>query len=458
MPKQEAKDEHRSQTSVQERLMLSATPLAQMAADAQVSTRTLVAITSGKIVSSIEDSKQKAHQRHLAGLAASLTRLAVYLGLKPSDVLKEYDISTDHPLVESAVARAVATTSRLQIINDPTLSLIKGRAAEEDEVGGIVHVGILDWRPFYDDHTDQHFAARYTQMLLKAIDPSWNTTDHVSILKSIPEGINGLLRDSQQLDILFGLYDTPFRRSLGLDFLPLPFIRVPLGAIVPVGLNVSWERIIRARSDEFRVVVIYEEAGYHFISGVCGFSDAVPCKDHDLDKIIQLFIDTVNNYPLQPTIFVADQFTCVSVLTEIDRRKSESPGLEMVPQLRSLKNDSPWTPSYPVALAFRGDSKPFRELLLQATNKDLFENAALRVADLYVDLLQRPESKDLLFEPSDISSLTYSAQRSFSRAIRHVVSSKLAGLGKDRNAINNSALGSFYKSITKALVKMEESA
>src|SRR5580658_1529201 len=125
------------QTSLQALLSCSPLPLARIATDAQVSTRTLVAITSSEIIAKIEKSKGEANRRHLAGLAASLTRLAKYLDLKPSEVLSEYGISTDNPLVEAAVARAALTSSRLWINDDPILLNIRGRAAEEDQIGGI---------------------------------------------------------------------------------------------------------------------------------------------------------------------------------------------------------------------------------------------------------------------------------------------------------------------------------
>jgi hypothetical protein len=78
-------------------------------------------------------------------------------------------------------------------------------------------------------------------------------------------------------------------------------------------------------------------------------------------------------------------------------------------------------------------------------NTDLFENAALRLADLYVDLLERPECRDLIFQGSDMQTLSAAARMKFSRAVERVVTLRLTEAGKEPTAISESPLGNLYE-------------
>lgn len=415
-----------------------ASSLAKIASNAKVSTKFIflvrdpkkwkkeIDIALGRITYKGE---KRRNGRRLAGLAGSATRLAVHLGINPESAVRELGMNPLDTEVKDSIGKAAIGAQRIQLVDDSTLARIKGRAALEKGHGGMVDVAILNWRPFYDSNGfDFCFAKQYMEMLLGALDPSWiikcETED------SIRGALDGLLADPPTYDVVFGLYALPFRRSLGLEFVPVPGLRVPLALLSKTSDKLCWKAISALHKDADVIpVVLDEEAGYHLIRGALRYSNPMVIKQHEPRKIaIELVqrIEEAGNRG-KKAVFVADCFTCGDVHQMIQEWRADT---HLIPNEIELSNlpdlhievrgdDQLGTPSYPAALGIRANAKFFNLLLIDSTRVDLFYNAALRTSELYLDLLLNPVSKDLVVTQEAFGWLGDEALNQFAIAYCH---------------------------------------
>jgi hypothetical protein len=404
--------------------------LANIAKEAQISSKTLADI---KDSATFRDELRRATQptikrRRLAGLAASVARLAVYLDVEPRDALAELGFPMDEPLVSDSLKLATVHAQRRQLVTDRTLAQIKGRTST-----GEVHAAIVTWKPFYDDTDVQRcFALRYLTMLLHAVDPGWKITPFWP--DSIAKAMKLTLQDQNEYDLVFGLYAVPFRRSIGLSFIPVPGFRVPLGAISSGQARPNWPQIItQSTFEDLRAIVLREEAGHHILAGACGYPrDSLKIlEERKPIEIATAFVRIASDEQAyaRTVFFLADFFTCQEVFTKIQewRAGKDLPrdlSSKPIPHVHSLEPTSEWAPSYSVSIGIRSDSRFFGTLLQEATETDLFYNAALRTATLYFDLLRKPVSEGLLVYPEYFHSVGKEASERFRRAYCHVVHDK----------------------------------
>ena len=462
MPKVKPDSSNQIEPHLRKRLADEKFPLARIADEAQVSTKALVLIKNKKKWNSeLIEAKKKNNRRRLAGLAASATRLAVHFDIKPTDALEELGFDVNDRDIKSAVARATMDAKRRQLVDDPTLATIKGRAAEEDKLNGIIKVAVLNWQPFYDRDYEHSFARRYLKMLLGAIDPTWEV--HEEIVNSIQVGIDGVVQEPSRYDIVFGLYALPFRRSIGLDFVTVPGLRVPLGAVVRNESNLTWERIIKTENHaDFRPVVLKEEAGYHFVAGALCYPEPLPLEEHEPAKIAVELLNQIAKTGYQEVFFAADRFTCTAVVQTVDNWRSGQlipPSLKAttIPRLKVLPDSTfdQWVPSYSAAIGLRANSHFFRSLLTESAREELFHNAALRTAALYFDLLRKPESKDLIVDVSGFDSLGKEHRHRFFQAYISVYEEKAASLNVSNDRLEDHPT-TLYNAAQKILQSREQ--
>lgn len=422
MPRTSKKKLDRPSTSLQREIKARGIALSTLASQAQVSTKTVIAVNDGEIARSIEEATADKNWRKLAGHAASLTRLSIRLGLRVPDVLAEYQFAVDEPAIRDAVIRASAYAARPQVVTDPTLSVIQGRIATADDgaqpVGsGKVNLAVLTWEPFYEPSNEQGcFAYRYMHMLLKSIDPDW--TVDLQPFGSIPKAIQSVVEDAKECDLIFGLYDTAFRRSLGLSFVPVPGFFVPLGAVVIETSKLTWHSIIdRFEYQNVVALAISQEAGYHLLAGACNYphSSLQTVSENKDEDILAAMISEMQhpNNQLKDIFFVADKFTCLRVVRYAESLRQgvkETPRKLkdiQIPKFKSLEDENRGrksTPSYSVGIGIRADAKLFGDLLIQATRTDVFQNGVDRVAHLYVELMRKSDSQNLWFDKEGFES------------------------------------------------------
>lgn len=400
--------------------------LAEIASSAGVSTKTLAAVRGDEVFKKINAAA--GNYRKLSKLIGSLTRLSLFLGLDPYAVLKEYRIELTEP-VKSAIGRVKRTEAHTEIVvPDPTLERISARAIANEEEVTTVYVGLLAWAPFYKSgEPADSFAGQYMTTLIKGLNPEWRIK--FKLYKTIPEAISALVDSEPEVDLVFGLYDTPYRRREGLEFLPVPGIKVRLGAVASKGQpKLKWFDLLDPeaafpRGQMPHVVGLGEEVGYHVMAGAAGYHED-HVRDltyyHVPEMAADLILEHLKYGSARRVISVIDGFTARALLNVIPKRAewkvywkggSAEPIPSEIPQFEFVEPDK-WTPTFEVGIAVRGDSRRFHDLLEFTTRLELFQNALPKVGRIYAQLyslVPHSERADLVFEAP--ISLPYSSYR-----------------------------------------------
>lgn len=381
-----------------------------MATAAGVSTRTLRDVMEGAytVIPSADAKK-------LRGYAESLTRLSLFCDLQPDDVLREYGLDLSLGDVKAGRDRILMRRTPRWAVSDPVLQRIYERPPEVK-----VYAGILHWAPFAkaNEVANESWAwAEYVRRLLGTVNPLWPSRPH--FIDTIGQAIRALhSRGRDESDLMFGVYDTAYRRTLGLGFIPLPGIGVPLGlvyanprphaaAVAAEASKVAWQELLSG-SRAFRALALKEEAGHLFLKGVCEFADGTgnsqQSEVYNIDEghskslpfhFVRSIVDANDS---RPRIFVADLPTCNWLYTNIKEGLEQALTENSVhdTQLRAeyqaaarsvvtpLKDSS--APVYPVSIAVRADAVRWEELLKTAT-KELFQNSPHIVARAYATVL-----------------------------------------------------------------------
>ena len=380
-------------------------PLAEIAKAAKVSTRALAKAKAGW-----SPSTELRTRRQKVGVAETVTRLAVYLGIRPDEALRELGIMGDDA-VAAAISRAARDAARPQIHPDRALSDIAIRASTDPQGSPVVKAGILAWEPFHRAGEESSFGRQYLEALLRSVNPNWRIEYHD--LETIDEAINALVSPPVKCDLIFGLYDLPYRRQEGLDFVPIPGISVSLGAIVSEQLSsFDWPSLLYQTANTPLAMVMKEEAGYHILVGSSGYANNnLLIQDHH--SLHDLASDLLKQWSYfeasrgRSVCLVADAFSCRGVLEEISHLLTHSPpNLDQpAPRFRLLERDTAWTPAFELGVALRADSTRFKSLLNFATRQSLFHHGLLRTAGLYLDLFEQTDSSDLIFQPSHLEAM-----------------------------------------------------
>lgn len=383
-------------------------PLRELAEKFGVSTTTLTQIEKNKFGQI--SGKRKANTKQLQGWAESITRICLYLEtdvsgkpLQASDVVQSYGIPLSGP-VQRAINRIVTSFHGARGPLDPVLEAIAAR-------GGRVRVGVLRWEPFVIDGEDieQSWAWKFTEKLIACINPDWKC-DPVE-LRAIDEALSAVRRGHDPCDVVFGIYDTPYRRWRGLDFVHLPGIGVPLGVLYSseAKASIDWEYLIfpeRGGSLSYpNVVVMKDEAGHLFLRGACRYPDShfrfIGTDASDTAAIAAGFARNVD-YD-RNSIFVADAVTVARVHREIragsewlkiiekdvDDEARIRRACATVQNLELDENASNFVPYYRLGLSVRAEAERWRNLMLRARDDELFTNAIRIAAQDYATILSR---------------------------------------------------------------------
>lgn len=393
---------------------------AQVAKRARVSTGTINQVLKGDFAT--DPVPQKAEATQLRGYAEALTRLSTYLGLDVWATLSEYGIEpTD--AIELAVMRARREATPPRLRGDPVIADIIGRATEE--YPGVVSIGLALSPQFHSRESKEGlvFAQRYMARLIGSINPMWGLDPHT--LDNIPQCIDALLPSSgddrgkrrvRPCDVVFGLYDTPYRQFRELDFLFLPGIRLPLGAVTTSNASMNWRGILGLGQVERPfALVLREEAGHLFLQGPCQFHDKEDLRVLDVDSAHEMaaaFAYALTEWrERRAVIFVAEHSMCRRVLDSLQADAwSSSRVTSARPQPRITSDDlesvglvdvsQQDTPRYKVGIAVRRDAREWLRLIKVAEEHEIFGNALPLTAQLYADLF-RLKRENMIWEWDD---------------------------------------------------------
>lgn len=433
--------------------------LQDLAREAGVSNNTLTKMVNHKFGPRAEGTNTSVTSKQLQGWAEPITRLCLYLRstpegatLEPEEILREYGIPL-HPVVTNAVSRIRHRYMDLGI-SDPVLDAIAGRETKRDsgtEPTGIVKAGVLIWEPFAkaSQHIKDSWAWHFTLRLLGSINPEWQV-EPVPI-ETIDEALEIVLHPSRACDIVFGTYDTPYRRSRGLDFLHLPGLGVPLAALyVPSDIveGLTWMDIMR-KAKPIQPCVIEREAGHLFLWGACRYDqfryiDAPAARTEDVAAEFALKVNIKPDH-----VFVADRVTCARVRNTfkdrtwikglgslssklsseaLDELQNEMFRVEILPRdplsgyrdavstSESVAHRPPPdpVPVYRLGFSFRADADRWKKLLIAARDDELFRNGYAITAAEYAEILAR--SEDVMILPLELD-LHPALARQFAEAV-----------------------------------------
>lgn len=402
---------------------LASTTKQGLARSAGVATKTLLQILNGTYPKDFEPCDPKdftgknatCTQRQLRGAVETLTRLSKFVGLDPKSVCKAYGIHIDWKDVDRWIASASVKSAMPLAEGSPVLTRIRERAR--------FAFGILAWKPFTESwermsgdvptglqesnvqqEITKTWAYRYMRGLLGAVNPHFEKGP-TKVFRTIAGALDAVLtrNPEKQCDAVFGIYDTPFRRQLGLKFIHLPGLGVPLGAVEissPVkSIPMTWNDIVHpSELQPLKALVIDDEAGHLFLKGICSYDEnpSVQLRSSLADspkEIAQFCISESANRAGRRVLFIADRLTCNAVREELKRVGTVT---------SHFVGHSRLTPVYRVGIAIRADDQQWAELLESTQTEEVFRNAHQFTADAYFDLLLNRVS-----HPSDILPLPF---------------------------------------------------
>jgi hypothetical protein len=403
-----------------------------MAQDAGVSIRTVQEVLSGDYAKDDPKTKKKrpspdpkvCSPRQLRGYTEALTRLSRYAGIPAEETLPAYGISLDWKDIRTWMTRVERRQAVYRGISDPVLEAILTREEKKEDDGkeeGRVRAGVLMWPPFFEDNEDivESWAWEYVSRLIGALNPLW--APKPESVADINEAVKGITEG--KYDLVFGIYDTPYRRLLGLSFIHLPGLGVPLGALVGNGAQgIDWRTITHNKeTSHIEALVIEEEVGHLFLAGACRYTkqDLVVSTESETASLAarfahQLFLSSSSE--IRP-ILVADNLTCSRVKRELQsgndwKRKDILQGIDvaaLTPQINKVNfvtdDKNSVTPVYRLGIAYRADAKRWGELLQAAQTEELFRNSLGLTAESYATLLAKAEDKLCPLSFEDISPL-----------------------------------------------------
>jgi len=410
------------------------TRLQVIARDAGVSTNTLNQIIKGKYGPADElRPDETPTPKKLQGWAEVLTRLCLYLKtgpdgsvLDPEDVINEYKIPSN-PVVKEAIERTKLRWSAPHRESDPALDAIESRKTVDQPAE--VRAGILRWEPFVaaGQKIESSWGWRFTQRLIACINPEWKCTP-VEI-DTIDKALSSVFERSPGCEIVFGMYDTPYRRLRDLNFIHLPGLGVPLGALHDpnIGVAITWNDLLippPSSLDRSRIVVLGGEVGHLFFWGPCRYeaSDFVIVESGagDTPGIAAQFASEIHSRKEgRNVIFTADCLTCTRVLDELTTKSNWVARLpqslsgaareELVKRMRSVTKvqyEPDLIPVYRLGLSFRADARRWGELLLIARDDEMFRNAVGITAEAYAQILAASSDIKILPLHPDLSPIS----------------------------------------------------
>lgn len=370
----------------------------QLAHEARVSPTAIVNIRKGKFGPQSEEQKKKKgppNERQLKGWVTTLTRLTWYANqrlatkgkaLDYSTVMTEVGLDASRTIIQNTITEVRGQGGVHRIEADPVLRQIALR-------NNRVKVGILHWPPFFPENEEQastSWAWEYTKSLLGLINPvEW--TLEAEKVDDIEEVVDELGSGSRDYDLIFGLYDTPYRQLRGLTFIHLPGLGVPLARVQSKDLkDLDWSLIQNVHSERrpsMRALVLEREVGHLFLAGAAQFGEANLLIDRsfNLNSLIPRYIAACKK-PGALSFLCADRTFCRRFLDASERYEATNKKeFDLLSNLEISKTDH-LTPSYRVGFTIRADAPVWSRLLYNCQADELFRNAHYQIALIYARL------------------------------------------------------------------------
>jgi hypothetical protein len=368
----------------------------------------------------------------LAGRAESIGRIVDFANqgtpakmIDPVEVLKELGFDVEDYNVRRGLSRRQAIVRARQEISthgDPVIERIlfgDGPARAPN----VVHAAaVAPQFPFCPDEKEieRSFSGKFLRRLLNCLQPAkWEIPPLLTLSYSELFDIDKL-RDGE-IDVAFGLFDTPSRRLDGFDFIHLPGLGSPLICLSFGVDGFGWAELLDSdmdRPEEFDIVVIRGEVGDILISGSCDYPE----------RLIQRF-DT-NATPddvaraLGPRAVAAYRRSGTDALTrpflfcsgmgmadELGYKLNDYLLQEGIPpdevgtvykKVKKQKEEPSLYPIYKVGLAVNSVAERWRQILQQAVVSELFVNSRAVTARQYIDLLSMESSVEMIPLVSDL--------------------------------------------------------
>ena len=386
-----------------------------------VSTSTLARLLRGKFFGGDKFKEpERASQRQLQGYAETLTRVALFLGVAPEALIKSYGIDPALPGLQTSIANA----ARDQAIanrhgGDSVIDRIRNRTPQ------IVSAGILKWEPFVEagESVDASWAHGFMRRLIASVNPDW-VGGEANPVHTIKEALDAV-SNKNQLDCCFGLYDTPSRRVLGLDFLQLPGLGVALGSVAIPGEGISEKDLYDRRHSGIVRFVIENEVGDHFLRGPCGLRDIVQLQNPSPDYIAARLATRRAMSPSPPVVFVANYATCTSVARSLQFPNRWKTLAHDIFDASIVEHDMPFKfrtltgAAYEVGIAFDANATRWGKLLKLALQREMFRNTVGLAAAAYATLLLKNHAQSTLVNLPLLDTLPAYSARNFLENLRH---------------------------------------
>lgn len=318
--------------------------------------------------------------RQLRGYAESLTRLAKYLGANTEEVLAEYGINIEWPGIRQIV------------------STINGSKANHE-----IRIGILGSTPFLNkgEVPTASWAGRYLAALAGHVDPEIRIEP--TEVTTVNDAIEGLLDNPPTLDAVFGVCDTGYRRQLGLKFINLPGIGIPISFLACGAMTVNdfkWQEILKNSliknkplpPESFQFITIRDGIGDHLVRSI--FHIVPRLREPKFDPIsMAKSLLTIAGSCDTTIIFVADIFACQEVrdqlaieAVQLDKETSDSKFFSLAKDTTHLESKG-LAPVYPVGLACATDATSWSAEFTQSQTNEAFGSAAVLTSYLYLELI-----------------------------------------------------------------------
>jgi hypothetical protein len=187
-----------------------------------------------------------------------------------------------------------------------------------------------------------------------------------------------------------GILETVQRRSMGIEFMPIPGCRVRLGAVCvrdrkaphPV---LRWSDVVSPAGSPYTFFVIEGDVAEHFLRGQC----AIP-PERLLVRSPDRFTDPVEMFSVEylhardkRILLAATEDVCRYAIPTLNALPELAEGYEAV----EVVGDPHEFPTYPVCMAWQTQLGEWGKLLVEAQERELFGNSTHRTALLYANLI-----------------------------------------------------------------------
>lgn len=340
------------------------------------------------------------------------------------DVLQGLGFSADDVHVQAAIDRLseqkstndeAAEHDNLVAQGDIVLRDIQRRVREQSGDPPI-EGRVLRWPPYFvaDENIHESFGGRFLHRMLNSISPfEWDVDiGPIDLVELLAE------RDLHDLlyHAIFSMYVTPRRTLSGLDFIEVPGIAAPLGAIT-YGLTtpIKWIDLLNRQSWRGKrptIVVVNGDAAHELLAGSCRY-DEISTLINDIDEIE---VDNVGDPVVStvakklqslskigdPVVFCADAGLVDRVLTRMKGREEDNLVWSKV------KGDGD-APTYPIGIAVHGEAQRWTQLLQYTLRSELFDRGVELTAIHYAEFLSHGSSVRFVELPSWMSGAKKSA-------------------------------------------------